>query len=815
VTNILKIKIITMKYILRIMLLCIIAGCAMAQTVKVVDKTNLQPIPNVKIFDSNDPKIFVESDKNGSADITSLKDKVLLTFEAEGFQSEIILYSTIEGNKFQVGMTEKSYTTDEIIVSTTKFERNISKEPQQIDIIGSNTISYWNTPTTAELLMNTGNILVQKSQLGGGSPVMRGFEANKVLILIDGVRFNNAIFRGGHLQNVLRIDENVLDRIEVVYGPGSSIYGSDALGGVINFFTKNPMLSTNAKPLFKAGAYGRYSYAYNEKTGHIDLNLGFKKIGILGSFTFSDFGDLRQGKYGNPFIRDIWDRQYYQANINNRDTMLLNDDENKQVGSKYHQYDILAKILFKQSDVFEHILNFQYSNTSDVPRYDRLSEINSEGKFNVAEWYYGPEKRMMGSYQLTLTPKKSFFNTAKLLLAYQDIEESRHTRNFNNKNRTDRVEKVKVYTGTLDFNKSIGKHSLGWGLEGSYNDVKSTAEKVNIYTGEISPASTRYPVDGSNTYSFAGYLTGNYNVNKFVNVTAGARYTNTGLNADFTDTTFFHFPYSKAEQRNSAITGNLGVVVMPGYDWRFALNGSTGFRVPNVDDLAKVFESSAGTSLVVPNNDIKPEKLYTGELTISKIFNKTVKLEGTAYYSLLKDVIVTDFFQYNGQDSILYEGAMTRVLANQNKNEGYVYGYNLSLNADITNWFTLYSNVNFTYGRIKTDTVDYPLDHIPPVFGKTGITLNFPRVRADVYSLYNGWKNLWDYNINGEDNIEYATPYGMPSWFTLNLKVAYQIVNNFSIEAGCENILDERYRVFSSGISAPGRNFVISLKGRY
>jgi hemoglobin/transferrin/lactoferrin receptor protein len=317
----------------------------MAQTVKVVDKTNLQPIPNVKIFDSNDPKIFVESDKNGSADITSLKDKVLLTFEAEGFQSEIILYSTIEGNKFQVGMTEKSYTTDEIIVSTTKFERNISKEPQQIDIIGSNTISYWNTPTTAELLMNTGNILVQKSQLGGGSPVMRGFEANKVLILIDGVRFNNAIFRGGHLQNVLRIDENVLDRIEVVYGPGSSIYGSDALGGVINFFTKNPMLSTNAKPLFKAGAYGRYSYAYNEKTGHIDLNLGFKKIGILGSFTFSDFGDLRQGKYGNPFIRDIWDRQYYQANINNRDTMLLNDDENKQVGSKYHQYD-LSKAMY-------------------------------------------------------------------------------------------------------------------------------------------------------------------------------------------------------------------------------------------------------------------------------------------------------------------------------------------------------------------------------------------------------------------------------------------------------------------------------------
>jgi hemoglobin/transferrin/lactoferrin receptor protein len=807
----------TILFPMRILLvLLFISLNSYSQVITVVDKTNLQPIKNARIYNSGEPAISVTTDSRGKVDISSLKSAALLVFEAEGFQSETYSYSYVENQKFQIGLTEKSYVTDEIVVSTTRFNRNINKEPQRIEILGSNNISFWDQPTTAELLSNTGSILVQKSQMGGGSPVIRGFEANKVLIMIDGVRFNNAIFRGGHLQNVLRIDENILDRVEIIYGPGTSVYGSDALGGVISFYTKKPMLSYNYKPFIQTAAYGRYSSAYIEKTGHVDINAGFKKIAVLGSFTFSDFGDLKQGKYANPFIKNLWDRKFYQGNINNKDTMLVNDNVNKQTPSAYYQYDILGKLLFKQNNTIEHLLNFQFSNTNDVPRYDRLTEINSgTGLFSSAEWYYGPEKRLMGSYELSLSPEKTFFDNAHLILAYQNIEESRHNRNFGSRFRTDRTEKLNVFSGNLDFNKSVDKHQLGWGFEGYYDNVNSQASKVNIYTDSTATASTRYPVDGSNMSSFAAYITDNYTFNKYFNVSAGVRFTYVGLNANFTDTTFFHFPFTKAEQRNNAVTGNLGFVLLPERGWRIALMGSTAFRAPNVDDLAKVFETAAGSGLIIPNNDLKPEKLFSGELTLSKIFSEKIKLEGSAYYSYLTSLIVTDRFQYNGQDSIIYEGELTQVLANQNKNKGYVYGYTLSLNADITDWFTLSSTISYTYGRIKTDTVDYPLDHIPPVFGKTSITFNFPKFRGEVYSLYNGWKNVWDYNILGEDNIQYATDLGMPSWFTLNVKMAYQLTSYFSIEAGCENILDQRYRVFASGISAPGRNFVISLKGKY
>lgn len=803
-----------MKYLLLLILL----GCTVltySQKVTVVDKSSLQPIENAVLSDGSDNKISVTTNQLGEADITDLINAATINITAEGYLVKTTTYKSIEEGKFIISLTDKSYSTDEIVVSTTRFGQDRSTQPQDIEVITAQEIAFMNQPTTAELLQNSGEVLVQKSQLGGGSPILRGFEASRVLIMVDGIRFNNAIFRAGHLQNVLRIDENILAGVETVFGPGSSIFGSDALGGAMNFFTKNPILSPNNKTLFKVGAYGRYSSAYVEKTGHLDLNVGTQKIGFLGSFTFSDFGDLKQGKNTSAYLKGVWDKGFYVERINGRDTALPNDDKNVQNPTAYHQYDAMAKLLFKQSKNISHILSFRYSNTGDVPRYDRLTEVTSSGLPRSAEWYYGPEKWMLGSYSLKLSDMKTFFNEGNLTLAYQDIEESRHNRNFQNKFRTDRTEKVKVYSAALDLEKKLKNNTVSFGADFYYNDVKSEAQKVNVDTDSTAAQSTRYPVDGSNMMTFAGYITDNWKVHKYVNVNAGVRFSHVSLNADFLDTTFFKFPYSKIEQNQNAITGNLGVAINPGYGWRVALLGATGFRAPNIDDLAKVFESSAGGYVVVPNPDLKPEYVYTGELSLSKIFENRIQLSGNAYYSMVKDITVLAPFQFNGADSIEYDGVMTKVVANQNKNEGYIYGYSLNVNADVTDWFTLYGNVNFTYGRVKTDSTDQPLDHIAPVFGKSGVVLKFNRFQGEFNVMYNGWKQLWDYSASGEDNLQYATQYGMPGWYTLNLKGYYQINKYVQIQAGVENILDERYRVFASGISGAGRNFSATLRLNY
>ncbi|MBS1551063.1 MAG: TonB-dependent receptor [Bacteroidetes bacterium] len=796
-----------MKKSALVLMFLFISVCSYAQTVTIVDKSSLHPVNGAVIKSDNKT---VTTNAQGQADISDFKGSDKIEIITSDYNKEILSYSTIEALNFTIQLTDKSYHTDEIVISANKFDINSKYLPRQVEVINSEDIKFGNSQTTADLLSNTGNILVQKSQQGGGSPIIRGFEANKVLIMIDGVRINNAIFRGGHLQNVLRIDENVLSRTEILYGSGSTIYGSDALGGVMSFFSKDPVLSLKNKMFSSGNAFFRYSSSDMEKTGHFDLNLASKKVGFLGSFTYSDFGDLRMGT--QDIKNDKWLRNFTIQRINGRDTAIATNDKFLQTPSGYHQYDILGKFLIRQSQNVTHTFNFQFSNTNDIPRYDRLNEVGTS-----AEWYYGPEKRLLGSYKFDLKSGTGFFNESKILLAYQDIQESRNNRNLNSSNLTSRNEEVKVYSLNADFNKMIKKHNISYGLEGIYNDVTSTAFRKNINTGVESPQSTRYPDGGSNMKSFAVYLQDMYRFNDMVSVNAGARFNYVSLHSEFKDSAFFPFlanVVKEIDQTNSAVSGNLGITFLPKDDWRIYLNGSSGFRAPNVDDLAKVFDPAPG-EVVVPNKDLGPEYTLGGEFGISKIIADRVKAEAIGYYTHISDIIVTAPFKFNGQDSITYDGVRSRVMANQNLNSGYIYGIGVNLNVNITENISLINTVNYTYGRLKTDSTDYPLDHIAPLFGKSGITGNFNRFRTEFNIMYNAWKLKKDFNLNGEDNFAYATPEGSPNWFTLNLKTAYQFNKNLQLQLDVNNLLDKNYRVFASGINASGISSVLTLRGNF
>lgn len=153
---------------------------------------------------------------------------ILIQFSTLFAQSELISDTSFNGK----------FTLKEVTIAANKTEQSLIEVPNQIQILKSNEIAAIQAQSTADVLANTGNVFVQKSQMGGGSPVLRGFEANRILLVVDGVRMNNLIYRGGHLQNVITLDNNILDRTEIVFGSGSTIYGSDALGGTIHFFYK-------------------------------------------------------------------------------------------------------------------------------------------------------------------------------------------------------------------------------------------------------------------------------------------------------------------------------------------------------------------------------------------------------------------------------------------------------------------------------------------------------------------------------------------------------------------------------------------------
>ena len=118
--------------------------------------------------------------------------------------------------------TNSTTTLDEVEVNFPKFKKKKSTISQEIEAINQKQIEFQNSQSAADLLQNSGKLFVQKSQQGGGSPVIRGFESNRILLLVDGVRQNNLIFRGGHLQNVITIDQNMLENVDIFYGSGST-----------------------------------------------------------------------------------------------------------------------------------------------------------------------------------------------------------------------------------------------------------------------------------------------------------------------------------------------------------------------------------------------------------------------------------------------------------------------------------------------------------------------------------------------------------------------------------------------------------------
>ena len=246
---------------------------------------------------------------------------------------------------------------NEVLVNTYKFPEKRKRVAQATLSINNKALLNFQ-PNTADVLINTGAVFVQKSQQGGGSPVIRGFEASRVLLMVDGVRLNNAIYRTGHLQNIITIDNMILDRIDVLYGPSSTLYGSDALGGVISMTTKNPMLSTNQKTQINGSATARYSSAVEEARTNVQFNIGGKQFASFTSVTYGSFGDVIQGNNRSDAYPNFGKKNFIVQRFGNVDSALVNPNPNIQSPSGYKQIDVAQKFLFQPNTNTQHILNF-------------------------------------------------------------------------------------------------------------------------------------------------------------------------------------------------------------------------------------------------------------------------------------------------------------------------------------------------------------------------------------------------------------------------------------------------------------------------
>jgi hemoglobin/transferrin/lactoferrin receptor protein len=880
-------------------LILLLSTAAIGQNILVtVINSNNEPLIGASVAYLNTGTV---TEYDGTASVPRLNPQDIISFSYTGYETKDMFYEDLlKMNGLVVTLEEYiNILEGAVVISKYKFEVKENNLVNNLKVVTAAQIEEHGASTSADAMINAG-IYVQKSQAGGGSPIIRGMEANKVLIVVDGVRMNNAIYRSGHLQNVITVDNAMLSHMEILYGPSAVVYGSDALGGVLYMQTKEPILTNlgnkEQKDTTHSNAYVRYASANSTVSTHLDFGTGGQKLGSITSLTFSRFGDVISGKrapkWRGDSIPNNWLRNQYVSIINGDDIVFdgtirdvnpyLQNGTEYQQGSRigYWQLDFLQKFKYRPNERVSHILNIQFSTSNNIQRYDQLAKIKN-GKPKFAEWYYGPQKRVLLSHSAkVLKENGKLFDRALFVTAFQSIGEDRYRRKLNNLLLERNLEDVSVYSFNTDFMKnldSLETQTLFYGAEFAYNYVTSKADFTNISTNEILGGNpTRYGNAGNNMTSLAAYVNyrsdfkakdeqGDKTINSptLFRLLAGLRYTYASTVANYETSSYApELPFSRVAVKGNNVTGAIGLAFTP-KNWAFKTSFATGFRVPNVDDLAKFREKDG--FVTIPNPDLKPEYALNYEFNIARIFKfgalnedrkkeSSLTLSGTVFYSHLLNAIVrkehhlpTYTDTINGEPVLIendstydFDGTLADVVINTNAATADIFGYSVNVALNLKEQFFIRAGYNDIKGNYVSGTLDdqeitekRPLSHIPPNYGQIGIAYQFKgkkdhswkRFKAELVVRFNGKKPLGEYDKSSgnSDNLDDAIEInplnddevGTPQWQTWNIYTTWQFSRKFSLNFNVENLADLHYRPFSSGISSPGRNFIVTLKGTF
>lgn len=779
-----------------------------SQTIEVRESSSLENLPFVHIYCTNHSQ-GVYSDVNGKADISSFSCDSLV-FRAIGYK-KLLLSKKEVAEKKVIYLHPDPLSIYEVVIAANHWEEERDEIPNQINSISKAEIRLSQSQTAADVLGQYGGVFVQKSQYGGGSPMIRGFAANRVLISVDGVRMNNAIFRSGNLQNLLNIDPFVVQRAEVLFGPGTVIYGSDAIGGVMDFHLLDADFSD--KKYIKGEADLRYSSAANEKTGHLDLRYGSKNWSGVSSFSYNSFGDLEMGKYGP----DDYLQALVPQKVNGIDSFITQKNSRLQQPSGFNQVHLFQKINYRhRNSKFSY--STYYSTSSDYTRYDRIMQERN-GHPRYSEWYYGPQEWLKNELRFSNTDSNRLYDQLQLIVSNQRFEESRYSRSYQSTELSGQVEDVSLWVINLKAEKSLSsKTQLFYGAEFNFNKVSSTAFLENILDGTKTDDLSRYP-DGSELNSQGVYTAIRIRLNTKHVLSSGLRFSAVQVIADANQRSLF-LPVNNINLTTSSLNGSLGLKSKWTDFLQSYVNLSSAFRAPNLDDLSKVFDSEPG-NVVVPNENLKPEYAVNGEAGL--ILNSSEKWQADLgiYYTHLFGAMVRRPYQLAGQDSIVYKGQLSQVSAVQNAAFSQIAGTWIGVNYLWDEHFR--SGINFSYQQgIEEDESGQrgTARHVAPAFGQFFTQYAFKRGTIRFVYQFNSEISYEKLSI-GERSKDYLyakdaldRPYS-PGWNIFSIYTQFALNRYNSIHLAWENISNQRYRPYSSGISAPGTNIIVAWRGHF
>ena len=754
-----------------------------AQEIILLDALTELPIEGVSVS-SKTKDLGVISNNMGITNLSVFSSKETLIIQHIAYQKIEQIKSSIQQKTIFLVLKTHSLENVEI----TESKESLKSTLKHLKITPAIMLKS-QSAQTSDLLEKTMGVSIQNSQNGGGSPNLRGMEANRLLIVVDGIPLNNTIFRSGHLQSTATINPIFLKDAEVLFGPASVAYGNGAMGGAILFSTKRPE-NKNSTQFTQ-----QYESSSDAVFTSIISNYKTNNSANISGFSLKSYGNLNMGSNRKHGFKN-WGKE------------AIITENNIQKGTAYQQADFFHKTLFKLSNTNFLLFNSQFSTSSNINRFDKLNDIK-DGEQKYKNWYYGPQKRFFQSARL----KNYFQNFASdesvFTVAYQNIKESRHKQKNGDELLNNRTETLHILDFKSDFLKQFNRFKLNYGFDSRFQKLNSTANLSDKNTHFYN--TTRYPDGGANVINNAIYSQINLDCTKNLLLLVGSRYSINSLSATFQDTTVIHLPFNGIRVHNKSLSNSLQLVYK--YNPSLRINGavSNGFRNPNTDDIGKVF-SKNDLSVIVPNNNLSPEKSLNIETGIHLKIKNIITVQLQIFQTQITDAIERREATLNELDSMNYDGEMMKIMMNTNIGRATIKGLNFAYQLKINKQFSHNTIINALHG----ETVDgLPLAHIPPTSITSTLNYEYNNQAISLSTHYNALKKAIDYDLGGVDNLEEATQIGNPSWYTLSLKYSNSLDKNLTFIAGIQNIMDIHYKTFGSGISASGRNFTLSLRANF
>lgn len=654
---------------------------------------------------------------------------------------------------------------DEVRVSATRVQEALGNIPTALTVLTREELARNPVGVMAEHLRGQPGAFIQRTGPGQGIVIVRGLKGSEILHLVDGFRLNNAFFRNAPNQYLALVDPYALEQVELTRGAASTLFGSDAMGGVLALRTATPQPGADGPgwSLRTTSLYGSHEL---ERTQHARLDLAGERLALATTLTWQDFGQYQPGG-GVSRLRETGHVAHGGG------TRLVWREGDHELGLALQSYEI--------------------------PRLNRYNEL-VRGFGNTVEneeSVFEPNRRRFAQLRYQVS-NLGWADTLEWMAGRQIIDDDRRTRGVGASFREFEDNRSELTGISSVASRAIGDHLITLGFDFYRDEIRSSRERVSVLGGVVTPRPARFP-DASLQREFGLFINNDWRISDTLDLIGGLRWTRYGIDLPAADRGV------GIDSSTADLTGQLGLTWAMAPDWKLAANLGRGFRAPNVFDYSTLGDRP-GNRFNEPNSDLGPETVLTGDLGL-RYGNDTLSADFTLFATRYRDRLVS-----------VETGRRTStgrsIVRTENVGRSRIHGFESGLRWEPAEQWSLRGALNWTWAVDELDSGTEPANRTPPLNGRIDIEYRWSESLS--FTARSSFAARQDRLAPSDRSDNRIDPRGTAGYAVHDLGLRYAPAGQpWEVGVDFDNLFDKAYREHGSGIDGVGRGIVLRLGTRF